>query len=265
MVWVLGVLLLLYVVYCLSFIAFQPYFIFRPEKLTEEYVFKTEVPYRELSLTSGDGANLHGLLLQPEATKGIVIYFHGNWHNLDNYLPFTKKFTDQGYSVLISDYRGYGKSTGHITKENFYADTEFWYSMALDYFPPEKIFIYGRSLGTAAATYLAAHHPSKYLILETPFSNMYDIARSYGMLFPDGNYLPFSLRTDLMIKNVAAPIMILHGTKDETVSIHSGKKLKRFLKPGDRFVEIKNGKHKNLDRFEDYHKAMDSLLNTGQN
>ncbi|MEO6167662.1 MAG: alpha/beta hydrolase, partial [Chitinophagales bacterium] len=57
------------------------------------------------------------------------------------------------------------------------------------------------------------------------------------------------------------PIMILHGTKDETVSIHSGKKLQQYLKKGDRFVEIKNGRHNNLDQFNEYHLALDEVLN----
>ena len=80
------------------------------------------------------------------------------------------------------------------------------------------------------------------------------------MPFPNGNYLPFSLRSDLKIQLVKSPITILHGTKDETVSIHSGKKLQPLLKPGDRFVEIPNGMHKNLDHFDSYHQTIDALL-----
>lgn len=258
------VVILLYIVYCLAFMIFQRYFIFRPEKLKEGYVFKPAVAFTELNLQAADGIRLNGVLLQPGARNGMVIYFHGNWKNLDNYLPFTKKFTDLGYSVLLPDYRSYGKSEGRLTEHNFYADSECWYQLAAEQLPPDKIFLYGRSLGTAAATYLAAHFPCSQLILETPFANMYDIARRFGMLFPNGNYLPFSFRTDVLIQSVAVPILILHGNKDETVSIKSGKHLQRFLKPTDRFVEIDNGKHKNLDRFHDYHNALNDFLKKGK-
>lgn len=261
MAWFFLGAMILYATYCCTFIFFQSFFIFRPEKLPADYVFNPGISFREINIHADDGTTLNGLLLQPEAMKGTVIYFHGNWKNLDNYLPFTKKFTDLGYSVLIPDYRSYGKSDGKLTEKNFYSDTQHWYSIAREYQLPEKIFIYGRSLGTAAAAYLASQQPCKQLILETPFSNMYDIARRYGMPFNDGSYLSFGFRTDLIIQSITAPIIILHGTKDETVSIHSGKKLMESLKEGDRFVEIANGRHKNLDQFNEYHLALDEVLN----
>lgn len=261
--WLILTSIILYILYCLAFILFQSTFIFRPQKLADTHEFNPGIAFREMNVQAKDHARLHGILLQPDATKGIVIYFHGNWKNLDNYLPFTKKFTDLGYSVLMPDYRSFGKSGGKLTEQHFYADTECWYEVARQSFAPEKILIYGRSLGTAAATYLAARQHCNQLILETPFANMYDIGRRLGMLFPDGDYLSFGLRTDILLQSVKVPILILHGNKDETVSIKSGKKLKQYLKPGDHFVEIENGKHKNLHEFHAYHAALNSFLGEG--
>ncbi|MGB3074576.1 MAG: alpha/beta hydrolase [Chitinophagales bacterium] len=262
--WLILSFIILYVLYCLAFILLQPYLIFRPEKLKDDYVFNLKVSFQELNTHAADGTKLNGILLQPEAKKGIIIYFHGNWKNLDNYLPFTKKFTDLGFSVLLPDYRSYGKSEGRLTEQLFFSDTEHWYRIAVNICAAEKIFIYGRSLGTAAATYLAAHQPCRQLILETPFANMYDIGRRYGMLFPDGNYLRFSFRTDVLIQSVKIPILILHGNKDEVVSIKSGKKLKQFLKERDQFVVIENGRHKNLHQFQAYHLALNNFLDSGE-
>lgn len=265
MLWIIGGMVALYIWYCTCFLLFQRYFIFRPKRLKNDFTFSTEQPFLELNIPSGDGENLHALLLNPDAKKGLVIYFHGNWRNLDNYLPYTKKFTDYNYSVLISDYRSYGKSTGKLTEEHFFSDTMLWYEQALHYFSPEKIFIYGRSLGTAAAAHLAAYRPCRHVILETPFCNMYDIARRHLLLLPDGNYLKFGLRSDAILAHVKARVIILHGTKDETVSIHSARKLKPHLKPGDHFIEIAGGKHKNLHLFDAYHQAMDSIFKAGTN
>ena len=80
------------------------------------------------------------------------------------------------------------------------------------------------------------------------------------MLIPDGNFLPFGCRSDHYITMVKAPIMIIHGTKDETVSIHSARKLASFLKKDDQFIEVPGGKHKTLDKFSEYHAAIDSLF-----
>lgn len=261
--WLILTSIVLYILYCLAFILFQSSFIFRPQKLKDTHEFNPGIAFRELDIQAADHTRLNGILLQPDATKGIVIYFHGNWKNLDNYLPFTKKFTDLGFSVLMPDYRSFGKSGGKLTEHHFYADTECWYEVARQYFEAEKILIYGRSLGTAAAAHLAARLACNQLILETPFANMYDIGRRFGMFLPYGNYLPFGLRTDVLLPSVKVPILILHGNKDETVSINSGKKLKQYLKPGDRFVEIENGKHKNLHQFQAYHNALNNFLGEG--
>ncbi len=264
MIWIIVSCIALYILYCLAFIVFQRYFIFRPQKLTDSYVFNAATAFREINIEANDHTRLNGFLLQPQATKGIIIYFHGNWKNLDNYLPFTKKVTYLCFSVLLPDYRSFGKSGGRLTEQNFYADTELWFAVARQYFDENKILIYGRSLGTTAAACLAARQQCHQLILETPFANMYDIGRRFGMLLPDGNYLSFGFRTDLFLQSVKVPILILHGNKDETVSIHSGKKLKQYLKPGDRFVEIENGKHKNLHQFETYHDALNDFLAAGR-
>lgn len=258
--WLLTGLIVLYALYCLVFLFLQSVFIFRPQKLPASFVFNPGVPFEEIKIKATDGTLLHGLLLQPDAPGGTVIYFHGNWKNLENYLPFTKKFTDLGYRVLIPDYRSFGKSEGRLTEPSFLGDTFYWYDYAISQCPSENIYIYGRSLGTAAAAYLAANRHCKQLILETPFVNMYDIARRYGMPFPNGNYLSFSLRNDSALKAVTVPVLILHGTKDETVSIKSGRKLKEYLKPGDRFVEIEKGKHKNLNEFKEYHLALENFM-----
>lgn len=261
MEWLLTGIIVLYALYCLIFLLLQGTFIFRPQKLPVAHVFNPGIPFEEVIQVAEDGTKLHALMLQPGAEKGIIIYFHGNWKNLENYLPYTKKFTEQGYSVLIPDYRSYGKSEGNLTEDMFLRDTHIWYDYALNYAEPERIHVYGRSLGTAAATYLAAHAVCRQLILETPFVNMYDIARRYGMPFPDGRYLAFGFRNDLALAAVKVPVLIIHGTKDETVSIESGRKLKKYLKPGDAFVEIQNGRHKNLNDFEEYHQALDDFLN----
>lgn len=260
MLWLLVVVLVFYLAYCCAFIFFQSRFIFRPVKLNKDHKFSPSQSYEELNITTNDGANLNALHLLPSAENGVILYFHGNWHNLASYLPYTKKFTDNGYSVLISDYRSYGKSSGHLNEELLFSDSEYWYDWALKKFPPEKITIYGRSLGTSVAAWLASRRPSGGLILETPFCHMYDIARRYGMLLPDGNYLKFGLRTDLLIQQVKVPVAILHGTRDETVSIHSARKLRKYLKPGDMFIEIEGGKHKTLENFARYHETIDELL-----
>ena len=259
--WFLIVFLFLYTLFHLAYIFFQPKFIFRPEKLPLDFQFICHAPLQEINLQASDGVNLNAVLISSSQKKGTVIYLHGNRMHLQNYLPYTSKFTELDYSVFIPDYRGFGKSGGILTEHNFYEDALLAFDWLRQNFPHQKIIVYGRSLGTGAAAHIAAHRVCNQLILEAPFCNMYDVARWYGLLLPTGNYLQFELRTDLVLMKVKCPIAIFHGTKDRTIPIRSSKKLKHLLKPDDLYCEIKDGNHNNLEQFTMYHQELEQLLN----
>src|SRR5947207_1997179 len=86
---------------------------------------------------------------------------------------------------------------------------------------PQRIYAYGRSLGTAAATYTATHHPVAGLILESPFTNATDMARHAYRIFP-----PFIVRLSLdnlgRMKQVRCPVLLFHGTADRLVPLAMG-------------------------------------------
>jgi fermentation-respiration switch protein FrsA (DUF1100 family) len=99
---------------------------------------------------------------------GLVIYFHGNAGNLQRWGEIAGCLTLYNYHVLVADYRGYGKSTGKPTEGGLYADADGVWKWATDNMPGMKYVIYGRSLGSAVASYLAQKVQPDLLILETP-------------------------------------------------------------------------------------------------
>ena len=262
MIWLLILLFLLYGLYIFCFILFQRFFVFKPARLKSDYRFQHDKEFKEVFFETKDGISVHALHVMPELKKGMVIYFHGNMKHIGNYLPYIHKFTDYGWSVLMMDYRGYGKSAGKLSEQYFFQDTQLAYDYAEKIFPESGIIIYGRSLGTAAATWLAAHNDCRQLVLESPYYNMYDLAWHYGMPLPQGNYLRFGLRTDQLIDRVKSPIIILHGTKDRTVPLRSAKKLKAHLKPEDSFIVINGAGHRNMETFDAFHEALDQIMNS---
>ncbi|MBS1977473.1 MAG: alpha/beta hydrolase [Bacteroidetes bacterium] len=239
----------------------QERLIFQGKQLPADFAFTFNQPFREVSIHTPDHIKLDGLLFPGEgASRGLILYFHGNRDNLQRWGKYAEDFTSLGYSVLMVDYRGYGKSTGEPSEGKLYEDAEIVLSWAQDSLKFEKLVIYGRSLGSAVASHLASVYPPDLLILETPFD---DIS---GTVLPPFRYLLSQLppRYQFSNKNALRQVkckkVIIHGTNDWVVPLSSAERLRPLLGPSDSFVIIPDGGHGNLRNFPQYHELLKSLL-----
>lgn len=238
----------------------QKKLIFHPEPLAADYTFKYDLPFEEMRIRLNEKATLSAVLFKADAPKGMVIYFHGNARNISKYAGKAKHFIEHGYSVLMMDYPGYGKSTGPLTEAAIYANALEMYKVARKFFPPDSILLYGRSLGTGVAAQLATVRDCKRLVLEAPYYSLTDLVMRMAPIYPYGYMLEYKFPTDEYLPKVTAPIVIIHGTDDHTIPLASGKKLEGFLKPGDKFIPIPGADHNNLDNYPAYGKALDIAL-----
>lgn len=163
-------LFLIYVMISASLYFLQEKLIFLPTPLEQEYVFKFEHDFEEVFLSAADGAVINALHFKANDPKGIVLYFHGNAGNLSRWGEITGFFVDLDYDVFVMDYRTYGKSTGDLSEQVLYDDAQMCYDHVLKHYKASDISIYGRSLGTGMATFLASKNEARQLILETPFT-----------------------------------------------------------------------------------------------
>ncbi len=206
-------------------------------------------PVAELRLRSDDGVALHALHFR-HAVKAsrALIYFHGNAGNVYHRMAEASALFDLGCDVLLLSYRGYGKSQGSPSERGIYRDGACIYDYACTVlgYEPGRIYLYGRSLGTAVAVELARKKPLGGVILVTPFTSGEDLARSHGMgllaLLARGRFASIE-----KINEVSAPTLVIHGTADEVVPYGLGVKL--FQKYGGRkdFVAIEGGRHNDLE------------------
>ena len=97
----------------------QGYFLFHPQKLATEHVFRFDVPFKELNIPFNDKDTLNMVKFFPKdsLSKGVVLYFHGNKQNIERYAKFAANFTKHGYEVWMEDYPGFGKSRGERTEK----------------------------------------------------------------------------------------------------------------------------------------------------
>jgi alpha-beta hydrolase superfamily lysophospholipase len=156
-----------------------------------------------------------------------------------------------GFDVFVMDYRGYGQSHGQRSEARMHRDVEFCFDFIQQKFPDLPIIIYGRSLGSGFASRLASRRNSSGLVMETPFFNLIDVARSYLPFFPVDTLIRYKMRSDLYLKNVDCPIHIFHGTKDKVVRYSSAFKLFNSIKESKnvQMTTLVGGKHGNLNTY----------------
>jgi pimeloyl-ACP methyl ester carboxylesterase len=160
---------------------------------------------------------------QPPPTSPALLWFYGNGENIAAIWPIVREFQPPGTAVLVVDYPGYGGSGGTATEAGLYAAAEAAYAMlaARRDIDPDRIYVYGRSLGSAAATYTAAQHPVAGLVLESPFTNARDMARHMYAILPRFT-LTLHLDNLANIKRIHCPTLVFHGDADRLVPTAMG-------------------------------------------
>lgn len=257
---VVGVVAALYVLLCGVLYFKQEKLLFGPVMLPAGYRFHFPGQFEERWTIAADGTRLHGLLFKVPDSKGLIFYLHGNGGALDSWGAAAATYTALHYDVFLLDYRGYGKSGGTISNQaQLLADADTIYRQLLPEYPESRTVILGYSLGTGPATWLAARHHPKLLILQAPYFSMRDMA---ARLYP---YVPsFVLRypmpTNELIGRVSAPIVLFHGDRDEVIDYNSTLRLKALLKPTDTLVVLPGARHNGMTDNPDYRRALARLL-----
>ena len=255
--------LLLYVVGC-GFLYFkQESLLFYPQKLPASYQFHFPGEYHEYPITAPDGTRLSGLLFNAKAPKGLIFFLHGNGGSLAGWGAVATTYTRLGYDVFLLDYRGYGKSEGHIgSQAQLLGDVEAAYKQLQAIYPEQRIVVAGYSVGTAPAAWLAARHHPRLLLLHAPYYSMADMAAHTIVLWPilPGWLLRYPLATSEFVQQVNAPVVLFHGDHDEVIPHSSSVRLRNLLKPGSQLITIKGGRHNNLLDTPQYQQVIRELL-----
>jgi len=259
-IWIILVLSLIYVGVLCGFYWFQDGIIFRQSKLHSSYEFEFQRSFEEYKIEVSGSVKLSTVLLRGNSDRGVVFYNHGNTGNIQDWGNRVEVFLELGYDVFLYDYRGYGKSEGRIRKESvMHKDARKLYDFLVKKYDPEKIIIYGISLGSGVASKLATKRPCKSLILETPFFNFHSTIRELYPFLPVSIISKYHFRTDLYLRNLEVPIYIFHGTDDRVISHESSLRL-RGINDNIVLYSFKGGGHSNLVDFPLYTESMRKIL-----
>ena len=239
---------------------FQEKLLFLPTTLEQDYQYEFNYSFEELFLKTEDDAVINALHFKAANSKGVILYFHGNAGDLSRWGHVTEYFVAMDYDVLVIDYRTYGKSIGKLSETALYNDGQYCYQYLLKQYSESEITIYGRSLGTGIASFLASKNNPKNLVLETPYYSILDVAEQRFPMFPLKKLLKYQFPTYQYLPNVNCSITIIHGTNDNIVPYSSGEKLSKLNIDDLNFVNVEGGNHNNLIEFEAYHEAIKAVL-----
>ena len=176
----------------------------------------------ERTLATTDGERLHAWFFPRTDARGAVLVCHGNAGSIENRTELARAFLELGWAVLLFDYRGYGASSGRPSEAGTYLDAEAaWDELArVEGFAPERIVLYGESLGVAVALELALRRPTcGGLITESGFTSLPDMAAEIYPFLP-ARWLA-RIRYDNLAKipRLGVPLLLIHSPGDEIVPI----------------------------------------------
>jgi fermentation-respiration switch protein FrsA (DUF1100 family) len=210
---------------------------------------QTDLAAHDVWLQTSDGLRLHAWLVKTpvEANGGrlATLFLHGNGSNLAHSPGHLREISAAGSSVLILDYRGYGKSLGRPTERGLYRDADAGYDHLIGMgYGPTQIVVHGESLGSAVAVDLARRRPCAGLILECPFTSYSAIA---GMFVPFvGRLFASGFNTRRKIAGVHAPLLIIHGDRDRTIPHAMGRALFEAANEPKTFWTVEGATHVDL-------------------
>ncbi len=257
LVWVSIVTGTIYGAACMWLFFNQTRFIFFPTSAIEKTPEFFDLAYEEVWLSVKTDSTkvepIHGWWIpNQQADAKVLLYLHGNGINIGANVAHANRFHKLGFSVLLIDYRGYGRSGGSFPNETrVYEDA----AVAWDYLvqqkqiPPQEIFIYGHSLGGAVAIDLAVKQKEAAgLIVESSFTSVKDVVtyRNTFWMFPVDLMLHQRFESIQKVSRLKMPVLFIHGSADVTVPSFMSHNLYNAAPEPKKLMMVAGAGHNNL-------------------
>jgi fermentation-respiration switch protein FrsA (DUF1100 family) len=172
---------------------------------------------RDTTFTTSDGVRLHGWLFAAPKDAPLMIWLHGNGGNLTHRADMAAQFATMGVSVLLVDWRGYGKSEGTPSETALYRDALASYDYAKRDLHANRIAMYGESVGGPYAAYVAANRAVTCVVIENSFPSLRELGNALYAPLPLGWFAPLAMRTTRWLNDGGKPVLVMHGRRDDVI------------------------------------------------
>jgi fermentation-respiration switch protein FrsA (DUF1100 family) len=226
-------------------LVFEKHLIYFPTRAHEVTPAGLGLASEEVELRAEDGVRLHGWFLPVKGSRLTVLVCHGNGgnvsHRLDRVLLMQSRLN---VDTLLFDYRGYGKSEGSPDEQGTYRDARAAYRWLVAHgHGPERVVLFGESLGSAVALQLALEVEARALVLESPFASVPEMARAVYPFLPLWPFVRTRYDNVAKVARLRMPLLVMHGERDEVVPFAQGRRVFDKAPEPKRFFAIPGASH----------------------
>jgi len=215
----------------------------------------------EIEFAAADGTKLIAWYAPAADGKPTILYFHGNAANAANRAPKIDMMIESGFGVFYLNNRGYGGSGGSPSEANNVADAVAAYDHLRGLgVPTDKIAAFGESLGSGQAVQLAAERPVGAVVLEAALTSTVEVGRSIYFWLPLSLLITDQYNVERDIARVTAPLLILHGERDEVIPVAMGRRIYNAANEPKRVELFRDGRHNDLFDHGAWERMRDFLL-----
>jgi fermentation-respiration switch protein FrsA (DUF1100 family) len=201
--------------------------------------------WQPVALVTADGLTLDAWWLPADNSRAALLFLHGNAGNISHRLASLEQFNRLGLSVLILDYRGYGKSEGKPSEAGTAMDGDAGWRWLKEQsgHDPGRLVIFGRSLGAAIAAELASRTDPAAVILESPFRSVPALGQQFYPWLPVRELARLHYPTIDYVTQRSAPLLVIHSEEDEIIPFAEGRTVYEAARSPKELLVIQGGHH----------------------
>lgn len=192
---------------------------------------------------AADGTRLRALFWEAAGDAPTVLYFPGNGTDASRTVLALEPLREWGLGGLVLDYRGYGESSGSPSEEGILLDaTAAWEFLTQEKgIHPGNTVLWGHSLGSGPATWLATKRSPRLLVLESAYTALPEVAARRFPMFPIRAVMKTRFPNAERLKNVSAPVLIAHSRSDTMIPFEHAEALQRAASNVDPVLAFRGG------------------------